>query len=179
MKIRSTLIMLLVASLPITTFAAETLLKGSQITEENLLENLTPTQDRPLTRSIKVTRDETTSARPQKSARAGLLMTFQTASSELLPETKKALDTVAKALQNDKLANFQFNIEGHADPRGGNELNIRLSQARAESVVNYLISVHGIAPERLKPIGMGSAELLNKRNPTAPENRRVSITTIQ
>ena len=179
MKIRSTLIVLLAASLPFTALAAETLLKGSQITEENLLENLTPTRDRPLTRSIKVTRDEAMGVKPQKSARAGLLMTFQTASSELLPETKKALDTVAKALQNDKLANFQFNIEGHADPRGGNELNLKLSQTRAESVVNYLTTTHGIAPERLKPIGVGSTELFNKRNPTAPENRRVTITTIQ
>ena len=179
MNTRSALIVLIVSSLPMAAIAAETLLKGSQITEENLLENLTPTQERPLTRSIKVMRDDAASAKPQKLARAGLLMTFQTASAELMPDTKKALDTVAKALQNDKLASFQFNIEGHADPRGGNEMNQKLSQARAESVVNYLTRSHGISPERLKPIGVGSAELLNTRNPNAPENRRVTITTVQ
>jgi flagellar motor protein MotB len=45
-------------------------------------------------------------------------------------------------------------------------------------VVEYLTQKDGIAPERLSSLGKGSSEPLNKRNPTAPENRRVTIVTV-
>jgi OmpA-OmpF porin, OOP family len=80
-------------------------------------------------------------------------------------------------LQSDQLAGFSFRIEGHADPRGGDEWNQQLSQRRAEAVVGYLIERHGILPERLAPQGKGSSELLDKKNPNALVNRRVTIVT--
>jgi outer membrane protein OmpA-like peptidoglycan-associated protein len=86
---------------------------------------------------------------------------------------------VAKALQSDKLAGFSFSVEGHADPRGSAELNQRLSEARAQSVVAQLVSAHGIDNGRLSPVGKGSTELLNPERPDAPENRRVTIVTRQ
>lgn len=109
--------------------------------------------------------------------KASLLMTFAVDSSELASDTVRMLDTVAKALQSDQLAGFSFRIEGHADPRGGDEWNRQLSQKRAEAVVAYLIERHGILPERLAPQGKGSSELLDKKNPNALVNRRVTIVT--
>jgi OOP family OmpA-OmpF porin len=52
-----------------------------------------------------------------------------------------------------------------------------LSQQRAESVRSYLVSTHSIAAERLKAEGKGDTDLLNRKVPSAPENRRVTIVT--
>jgi outer membrane protein OmpA-like peptidoglycan-associated protein len=106
---------------------------------------------------------------------APLLITFVPDSAELLPPAKKALDAVGRVLRSQKLAAATFRVEGHADPRGGDAHNLALSQRRAESVVGYLVREHGIAAERLQPVGKGSSELLNTADKIAPENRRVTI----
>jgi outer membrane protein OmpA-like peptidoglycan-associated protein len=77
----------------------------------------------------------------------------------------------------DKMAKHSFIIEGHADPRGGPDFNQRLSQERAQTVRDYLVRNHDIMEERLTAIGKGDHELLDKENPIAPENRRVTILT--
>ena len=160
----------------------ETPLKGKQITESALIDALAI--DSPADSASGATRGfrpsagissvRTTKPGPGKTS---LLITFLPNSAELMPETKAALDTLAKALQSDKLAGFSFRVEGHADPRGGAELNQTLSQQRAESVVKYLTAQHGILPDRLAPEGKGSSELMNPDKPDAPENRRVTIVT--
>jgi len=158
-------------------------LKEKDVTEGALIEALTPKADsgsagtgatRSLTRSIKVVRDDP-GAKPQ----ASILITFETNSANLTASAKNSVDVVAKALQANKLADFKFTIEGHADRRGDTEFNRRLSQARAESVVAYLVAQHGIARERLKPVGKGDSEPMNTTRPEAPENRRVTITTVR
>jgi OmpA-OmpF porin, OOP family len=163
------------------TQAAEPVLKPGEVTEAALLQALDPASEDVMarTRSIRPTLKPGTAEASAAAApaRASLLITFPTGSAELTDETLKALTTVGKALQSDRLAGFSFRIEGHADPRGGDELNQRLSQARAQSVVSYLVDKMGIGPERLNAVGKGSAELLKPDQPTAPENRRVTIVT--
>jgi outer membrane protein OmpA-like peptidoglycan-associated protein len=51
-------------------------------------------------------------------------------------------------------------ISSHTDARGSDEYNLKLSQERAQSVVNYLVS-KGIAKGRLKAIGYGETKLVN------------------
>lgn len=51
-------------------------------------------------------------------------------------------------------------LASHTDSRGTDAYNLELSQNRAESVVEYLIS-RGIARERLKAVGYGERQLLN------------------
>ena len=183
--------MMVLACLPLVGQSQERVLRGSDITESALIEALTPHADPEgaspgaapsvRTRSIKVMREPTEQPGTQvaKKAQASLLITFETNSAELRDEAKHSLDVVGKALQADSLAKFNFAIEGHADPRGGDDLNYRLSQARAESVMDYLVGTHGINRGRLKAEGKGSSELLNTDDPTAPENRRVTITTLK
>ena len=84
---------------------------------------------------------------------------------------------MAKALQSDRLAGFAFRIEGHADPRGGADYNLKLSEERAQSVVAYLTTKLGVLPERLSAVGKGSSEPINAQQPGAIENRRVTIVT--
>ena len=118
-------------------------------------------------------------AKPAAPGKASLLITFATGSAELSAATIQVLQTVAKALQSDRLAGFAFRIEGHADPRGSAELNLKLSEERAQSVVAYLTGKLGVLPDRLQPVGKGATELLNPQQPDAAENRRVTIVTTQ
>lgn len=169
---------LLLAGTCATTWADETtLLKGDKVTESNLLDALTPAPAPVLTRSLKVSRSTDAVLAPKKKASASLLITFETNSSELTAPAKQQLDVVAAALKNDRLAEYTFNVEGHADPRGLPEANMILSQQRAESVRSYLVSAHSIAADRLKAEGKGDTDLLNRKVPSAPENRRVTIVT--
>ena len=131
---------------------------------------------RPGTASAKLA---TAPAKPAAPGKANLLITFPTGSAELTPDTIRVLQTLGKALQSDRLAGFVFRIEGHADPRGTAESNIKLSEERAQAVAAYLSNTLGVLPDRLQPVGKGSSEPLNPQQPDAPENRRVTIVTMQ
>jgi outer membrane protein OmpA-like peptidoglycan-associated protein len=131
-------------------------LKGD-VTVESIVENLKPSRTRAM--------------------RQPLLITFETGSSKLTPQSRATLDKVGQALKADSLAELDFIVEGHADPRGGDRLNQPLSLARAKSVCVYLEQEHQIDPHRLGSVGKGSSELLNTEDVTAPENRRVTIVT--
>ena len=144
------------------------------VNEDALVNMLTPA---PVTRSIKVTRDgQPAQQTPPPSA--SLLITFETGSAKLTPDAQKSLAVVAKALKNEKLNDYKFAVEGHADPRGNADANQKLSQQRAESVAAFLAEQQKIDVARLKPVGKGQAELMNTSNPAAPENRRVTIKTL-
>jgi OOP family OmpA-OmpF porin len=61
-------------------------------------------------------------------------------------------------------------IEGHTDNVGDNEHNMRLSQKRAESVVDYLVKNSGIERSRLSAKGYGSTQPITSNS--TPEGRR-------
>jgi outer membrane protein OmpA-like peptidoglycan-associated protein len=165
--------------------AGTTVLKGKNVTEENLLDALTPTPtplgDGVVTRSLRVRPSAggvpSPAPAPARKPSASLLITFETNSAELTAAAKQQLDIVGAALKNDRLADYNFNVEGHADPRGNSEANMLLSKQRAESVRAYLVGTHGIVAQRLIAEGKGDQELLNRAVPAAPENRRVTIVT--
>jgi outer membrane protein OmpA-like peptidoglycan-associated protein len=115
---------------------------------------------------------------PAKTASASLLITFQTNSAQLTPDARQRLNVVGEALRSDQLNNYQFSIEGHADPSGNPVSNLKLSQRRAEAVRQYLVQNRHIANQRLEAVGKGDKEPLNVVNPVAPENRRVTIVNL-
>lgn len=171
------------------TTAQEKVLREGQVTQQALIDALAPAAQPsdgaasgaggPLTRSfrpaVRPAVVATTAAAAAQPARASILVTFVTNSADLTAGAKSALDVLAAAMKSEKLASVKFTIEGHADPRGSEELNMRLSQARAESVRAYLTSAHGLAAERVNAVGKGSSALMNASDPAAPENRRVTI----
>lgn len=170
---------------------AQTVLKGKDLTEKNLIEALSPpageaADEEVKLRSIRVTRDQPSAKVVEQSAKAAqakpsasVLITFVTNSSELTDRARASLDVVGQALQANQLLIYRFVIEGHADQRGNHEDNLRLSQARAESVVEYLVARHGLARDRLSAVGKGDTEPYNKQQIDAPENRRVTIVTVR
>ncbi|MEO8279917.1 MAG: OmpA family protein [Ideonella sp.] len=175
-----------VSALTFNVQAQDVVLKGSQVTESALIDALTVEGPKgpegAKTRGFRpATRSQEASAAPAKPGpgKASLLITFATNSADLSSETMATLDVLARALQSDALAGFTFKVEGHADPRGDAAQNLLLSQQRAESVSNYLVTKHAILPERLEAVGKGSSELMNRSRADAPENRRVTIVTVK
>ena len=175
--------------------AQDKVLREGQVTQQALIDALTP-QVQPVddaasavenngvrTRSFRpavrpAAAVAGTAAAAAQPARASILVTFVTNSADLTSGAKSALDVLAAAMKSEKLASVKFTIEGHADPRGTPEVNMKLSQARADSVRSYLTSTHGLAAERVNAVGKGSSALMNPNDPAAPENRRVTIVAL-
>ena len=72
----------------------------------------------------------------------------------LRPESKTALDEMAQVLRDNP--NVTIEMASHTDRHGTDQYNINLSGRRAQSVIDYLISV-GIAPDRLQSQGYGES----------------------
>ena len=93
----------------------------------------------------------------------------------LRPESKLELDKLVELLK--KNPNLVVEINAHTDERGSDEYNMKLSQARAESVVSYLIE-KGISSDRLIPKGYGKTRPVVPKAKTEEEhqlNRRTSF----
>ncbi|HIN38977.1 MAG TPA: hypothetical protein EYM84_01745 [Flavobacteriales bacterium] len=76
---------------------------------------------------------------------------------DLRPESKVALDGLVATLNTNPT--IVIKIMSHTDTRAEHRHNDELSQKRAQSVVDYLIS-EGIDPERLEAKGYGERKLL-------------------
>jgi large repetitive protein len=104
---------------------------------------------------------------------------FDFDSDRIRKESFSILDQVALTLKaNPQLERVR--VEGHTDERGAESYNQRLSQARAESVVRYLVG-KGVSRSRLEARGFG--ESLPRVPGTGEEvwatNRRVEFTVLE
>ncbi len=90
----------------------------------------------------------------------------------LRPESKTALDEMAQIMRDNP--NITIEMASHTDRKGSNEYNLALSERRAKSVIDYLISV-GISSDRLQHMGYGESrpktitKRLAKEYPQFPE----------
>lgn len=100
---------------------------------------------------------------------------FDTDKTTLKPESKPALDIIAKFLK-DKPALNVF-IVGHTDRVGALDHNMALSKGRAEAVMNALIKDYGMPQTRLGAYGVGplSPAKSNKDDAGMADNRRVEM----
>ncbi len=102
---------------------------------------------------------------------------FQSGKAILTPNSYRILDQVYESLA--EWTEVRLEIQGYTDSQGGYESNRRLSQRRAESVMNYMID-KGISIDRLKAIGFGEDNPIAD-NTTArgrAKNRRVELNRI-
>lgn len=115
--------------------------------------------------------------RPSTERSIGMDIRFPTGSADLTAEARSQLENLGKVLasRNGKLAPGEIVIEGHTDARGSAELNRRLSEQRAQSVVKHLVAVHGVDAKALKPVGRGKDELKDTAHPDSQLNRRVEL----
>ena len=70
---------------------------------------------------------------------------------------------------------WKLTIEGHTDSDGSKAANLKLSQARAESIRNYITNKFGIDTKRLTAKGYGSDKPIasNKTKDGKTKNRRI------
>jgi outer membrane protein OmpA-like peptidoglycan-associated protein len=100
---------------------------------------------------------------------------FQSAKSELLPAAQAKLVEVAQALiQEDPLSKIV--IEGHTDSQGSADYNLQLSNRRAATVRDYLVT-SGVAADRITSQGFGQSRPIADNNSAEgrANNRRVEI----
>ena len=99
---------------------------------------------------------------------------FATGSSKLLPKSFAPLNEVAKLLKSDE--SLMIDVNGHTDATGKEDKNQILSEARAKSVKDYLVS-KGIAESRLASAGFGSSKPVadNKTAAGKAKNRRTEL----
>lgn len=100
---------------------------------------------------------------------------FDTGKSELKPESDAAVGEIAKLLKADPA--LKVYVVGHTDNVASLDLNTRLSQARAEAVVQALVGKHGIAAARLVGRGVGPLAPVasNDAEDGRSKNRRVEL----
>jgi outer membrane protein OmpA-like peptidoglycan-associated protein len=99
---------------------------------------------------------------------------FASGKSALLGGAQAKLNAVADALKDQ--ADHEIIVEGHTDSQGSDASNIELSQARAQSVREYLVS-RGVPANRIRSLGVGEARpVADNSNPEGrANNRRVEI----
>lgn len=100
---------------------------------------------------------------------------FPTGSSEIPAEYYDKIAEAAKFLE--KYPKTKATIEGHTDSRGSADVNLRLSQQRADSLRQYLIDKFNINGQRLKAVGLGQTRPIadNKSWEGRSKNRRVDV----
>jgi outer membrane protein OmpA-like peptidoglycan-associated protein/YHS domain-containing protein len=89
-------------------------------------------------------------------------------------ESKPELDRVVAVLKNNP--KIKIEIQGHTDNKGSSSYNLKLSQDRAKSVVDFLISA-GIQKERLSYTGYGFTKPVasNDSEESRQKNRRIEF----
>lgn len=104
-----------------------------------------------------------------------LLVNFDNNKSNVKPEYFTELNKVASFLK--QYPQVDITVDGYTSTQGKADYNQKLSQKRAEAVASLLTSKYGIDANRMKPIGHGETNLLDKSNSKAASkiNRRIEI----
>jgi outer membrane protein OmpA-like peptidoglycan-associated protein len=101
---------------------------------------------------------------------------FRVGSSYLSPEAKAQLDEVAAAAQTMK--GYQIEVTGFASADGATAANKRLSQRRAQAVIDYMIETHNVPLRRIgQSFGFGELQAVadNTTREGREQNRRVEV----
>lgn len=104
-------------------------------------------------------------------------VTFKAGSAELVPSSLKTLNTAIEGLKRNSKAKVE--IEGHTSSEGSEELNQKLSEDRANSVMEYMIK-KGIAKDRVTAVGYGPSrpKADNGTEAGRKANRRIEIRVV-
>jgi outer membrane protein OmpA-like peptidoglycan-associated protein len=122
---------------------------------------------------------ERVSALDDYDVQESVAVNFRVNSAVLSPEAKRQLDALAEKTTNAR--GYMIEVAGHTDSTGSEAKNFRLSQARAEAVVQYLAVNHKIPLRRfVTPMGYGKTEFVADNTTAAgrAQNRRVEVKMI-
>ncbi len=100
---------------------------------------------------------------------------FRSGKAAIQPEDTTLLDLTARIVR--EFPRGEVLVYGHTDSQGRADLNLRLSQERADQIRNYLIKRNAAEPSRIRAVGMGETQPLasNDTEEGRARNRRVEI----
>lgn len=105
-------------------------------------------------------------------------MRFPVGKSVVMPENYNLLSKVQKAIRT--FDEPRVIVEGHTDTTGSDEVNMLLSEQRAEAVRDYLLASQTLPPDSITAVGYGSERPLASNATSAGRaiNRRIDILII-
>jgi OmpA-OmpF porin, OOP family len=103
---------------------------------------------------------------------------FDADSPVIRPQSYPTLGRIADALYDPALLPYSFLIVGHTDATGKREYNLTLSQRRAASIRDVLVTTFKVSPKRIQAVGLGEEQLQDPAHPTAPINQQVQVVTV-
>ncbi|MBB3773965.1 outer membrane protein OmpA-like peptidoglycan-associated protein [Angulomicrobium tetraedrale] len=113
-----------------------------------------------------------------KLAQITVQIQFALNSSIIRPESYGTLGSIADAMHHPILWNYKFVVVGNTDATGTRAYNLKLSQERADAIVQALVTLFRVSPDRLQALGLGQEALQVPGKPDDPINRRVQIFNI-
>jgi len=104
---------------------------------------------------------------------------FENGSAEILPEMHTDLDKLVNFLVDHPTMSLK--ISGHTDQEGNADMNLRLSQRRADSIKKYIMENGQVASERIDAKGYGSQRPIVEEKTEADKriNRRVEFELVK
>jgi OOP family OmpA-OmpF porin len=103
---------------------------------------------------------------------------FDPDSPVIRPPSYQTLGRIADALYDPSLLPYTFLVVGHTDATGRREINVTLSQRRADSIRDVLVNTFKVSAKRIKAIGLGEEQLQDSLHPTAAVNQQLQIVTV-
>jgi outer membrane protein OmpA-like peptidoglycan-associated protein len=101
-----------------------------------------------------------------------LLINFANRSTVLTDQARANASAFAQALSSPSLRDARFAIDGHTNAVGSRDYNLKLSRARAQALVDFLVA-QGVDASRFEVSGYGFDRPIDSANPSSPTNRRV------
>jgi OOP family OmpA-OmpF porin len=94
------------------------------------------------------------------------------------PQSYQTLGLIADALVRAAMLPYGFLIVGRTESAGRREFNLTLSQRRADSIRDVLVTTFKISSKRLQALGLGEEQLQDANQPASLVNRQVQIVTV-
>lgn len=117
------------------------------------------------------------SAQLRKLPHIDLDIQFNPDSPVIRPDSYRTLGRIADAFADPRMLPYGFLIVGHTESTGKRDYNLTLSQRRADSIRDVLVTTFKISPKRLQAVGLGEEQLLDPEHPKAPVNQQIQIVT--
>ena len=107
-----------------------------------------------------------------------LEINFDYNSAVIRPDSYRAIGRIADALHHPTLLGYKFIVAGNTDASGSRDYNLKLSQQRADAVVEALTTTFRVPVSRVDAVGLGEEQLRDSAHPEAGVNRRVQLLNI-
>jgi outer membrane protein OmpA-like peptidoglycan-associated protein len=131
------------------------------------------------TRSLSSTEREEIASAAMDKPNIDLEITFDYNSANISTKSLTSVQALGRALTSPDLKGSTFVLAGHTDAAGGESYNQELSERRADSIKRYLVDKYSISATDLVTVGYGKSKLKDPAQPLSEVNRRVQVVNME